>query len=91
MSVCRTCGDPLDPPATGRPPSYCGVPCRRAAEAERARSQRHIGWLLRELTRARLVATGGYPIQLERVVLLESEVADAERRLRELFAGAVDD
>ena len=37
--ACLMCDTPLDQPATGRPRTYCGVACRRAAEYELRRIQ----------------------------------------------------
>lgn len=37
--ACLSCGNALQQPATGRPRSYCGVLCRRAAEYELRRVQ----------------------------------------------------
>ncbi len=42
MPSCLKCGSPLTKSATGRPPRYCSVACRRAAEYERKRIQRHL-------------------------------------------------
>jgi uncharacterized Zn finger protein (UPF0148 family) len=44
--TCRNCGSPLTRPATGRPPSYCGVPCRRSAELAIKRQDRRIERLM---------------------------------------------
>ena len=40
--LCLKCRTPLTPTATGRPPSYCSTGCRRAAEYELRRIQRHL-------------------------------------------------
>ena len=42
MLKCRKCGTPLAKPATGRPPRYCSTGCRRAAEYEIRRLNRHL-------------------------------------------------
>ena len=39
---CLKCRTPLTPTAVGRPPSYCSTGCRRAAEYELRRIQRHL-------------------------------------------------
>jgi len=41
-AACLFCGTKLQQPATGRPPDYCRKACRRAAEYEKARVQRHL-------------------------------------------------
>jgi hypothetical protein len=38
-ATCIVCGSELEQPATGRPRTYCGEPCRRAAEYELRRAQ----------------------------------------------------
>jgi len=45
---CLKCGAPLTSPPTGRPPRYCSVGCRRAAEYELRRIQRHLERLERQ-------------------------------------------
>ena len=40
--LCLKCRTPLTPTAAGRPPSYCSPGCRRAAEYELRRIQRHL-------------------------------------------------
>jgi hypothetical protein len=39
---CVKCERPLKPTGVGRPPSYCSTGCRRAAEYELRRIQRHL-------------------------------------------------
>lgn len=36
---CRRCGAPLQPKPRGRPPSYCGSRCRRAAWRSRKQDE----------------------------------------------------
>jgi hypothetical protein len=40
--TCRQCGTALTKPPTGRPPRWCSVGCRRAAEYEIRRISRHL-------------------------------------------------
>jgi hypothetical protein len=47
---CVKCGAPVTPPTTGRPPRYCSTGCRRAAEYELQRLQRHLEAAEREVT-----------------------------------------
>ena len=94
---CLECEGALPPPAaTGRPRSYCAEPCRRAAEHRIARARRLAEWIERQLVGARVdgKAEGSNwsssrraPI---RVKALETELEVAERRLRDLLAGARD-
>jgi len=39
LTTCAKCGGELSRPATGRPPRYCSVGCRRATEFELRRLQ----------------------------------------------------
>ena len=52
--ICRMCGATLRRPATGRPPSYCGTPCRRAAELAIKRQDRRIERLMVQVEAQRL-------------------------------------
>ena len=52
--VCRSCSRPLNVPATGRPPQYCGTECRRIAEFSVRRVQRRLQSLEDDLSDARL-------------------------------------
>jgi hypothetical protein len=50
--TCAKCGRPLhDRPATGRPPKFCGVGCRRSAELAVRRIDARIGALEEALER----------------------------------------
>jgi hypothetical protein len=40
--LCLKCRAPLTPTDVGRPPTYCSTGCRRAAEYELRRIQRHL-------------------------------------------------
>lgn len=74
--ACRKCGTPLSTPLTGRPPAYCSVGCRRAAEYERKRLQRHLEQL--EVQRNHL-----------RQQILEGGLDRVQRRYREKQLEAV--
>lgn len=79
-TTCRMCGSDLPQrAATGRPPLYCGTGCRRAAEYERNRLNRHMEILEAQLIHARL-----HPDALrqpEREARLEAELARLQARL----------
>jgi hypothetical protein len=53
MLQCKKCGAELTRPQTGRPPDYCSKGCRRAAQHEVQRLQRHLEDLERRETGAR--------------------------------------
>lgn len=88
--TCLVCGSDLTRPPTGRPPTYCGTGCRRAAENERGRLDRHLGWLARERSRLAREALipGAYSTHVDRLAVLDAEIAAAEQRLLALLAGS---
>jgi hypothetical protein len=71
---CSKCRTPLRPRAAGRPPSYCSTGCRRAAEYELRRIQRHLERLETQLES---------PFFVEQT---ERAIAALEARLRTLLA-----
>lgn len=91
------CGRPRTAPKTGRPPTYCGDGCRRAAEYELRRIQRHLERLeaeRRELQRSRVTPEhfqwrdpcNRTPEEARGDV--DREIAELEGRLRALVEGA---
>jgi hypothetical protein len=88
---CVKCGTGLTRPATGRPPRYCSVTCRRAAEFELRRVQRRLESLEREeqeLRAGRHFWLSGEHMR-ERLDFVRAEIDRLEARMRELFdAGA---
>ena len=81
--ACVKCNAPLERPAVGRPAGYCSNTCKRAAEYERQRLQRHLESLENYASSLRLL---GDPDRQVRNV--EREIGRAEQRLRELLASA---
>jgi hypothetical protein len=80
--ACLKCSRPLVQPATGRRRVYCSGTCKRLAEHEIRRQQRHLEDLERYAGNLELM---GDPFgQVRRA---KREVAKAEQRLRELLAG----
>jgi hypothetical protein len=92
MNTCPKCNTPLPSyQGRGRPPSYCSVGCRRAAEFELRRINNRLERLEDELDSAkhdrwRLHDCLGRS-QDERVRDIEKAIADAELRLRALLGG----
>jgi hypothetical protein len=77
---CVKCERPLKPTGGGRPPTYCSTGCRRAAEYELRRIQRHL---------ERLEAQRESPLFAEGA---EHAIGELEARLRILLDdGAVPD
>ena len=76
--LCLKCRTPLTPTAAGRPPSYCSTGCRRAAEYELRRIQRHL---------ERLEGRRDLPFFAKEI---ECAIAELEARLRTLLAGEDD-
>ena len=74
--LCLKCRAPLTPTAAGRPPSYCSTGCRRAAEYELRRIQRHL---------ERLEAQRESPFFVKDT---ERAIAALEARLRTLLEDA---
>lgn len=54
MDTCVMCGRALTQPATGRPRRYCSTGCRRAADLEVRRLDRHLDQLEQRLRWANL-------------------------------------
>ena len=74
--LCLKCRKPLKPTGVGRPPSYCSTGCRRAAEYELRRIQRHL---------ERLEAQRESPFFVKDT---ERAIAALEARLRTLLEDA---
>ncbi len=95
--MCPIDGTPLPPSATGRPPTYCSVGCRRTAEYELRRLDRRLGSLevQRDTIQVRLDRYAVMPPQGTAVVAteglalasVEAAIVRATDRLRELLAG----
>ena len=83
---CLKCGEPLQRPAAGRPPTYCSTTCRRAAESERRRLQRRLQGLEATLAAAEAQGRGDQA----QAIWLRKAIATAEGRLRVLLAGSPD-
>ena len=94
--ACLKCGGPLpERPATGRPPAYCSVACRRAAEFEIRRLNRRLETLETKasaLRHGRDTGIRDWQGRTPQMALAdaEGEIADAEARLRALLAGEED-
>ena len=73
---CLKCRTPIKPVGVGRPPSYCSTGCRRAAEYELRRIQRHL---------ERLEARRELPFFTKET---ECAIAELEARLRTLLEDA---
>lgn len=81
---CKKCGAPIaQSEVAGRPKTYCGHACRRAAELEVRRIDARLGRLEGELMQTRL---NGY-LSLTKPGEIEAEIERQESRLRELLAG----
>ena len=91
--ACLMCGSPLVHPATGRPRTYCGPTCRRAAEFELRRVQSQLAMAERMEIRARAVVASTYMPQHERkaVRFWNKETLRLRSRLLELLAGSQPD
>lgn len=86
MLKCRICGARLATPPgrLGRRPSYCGVPCRRAAEREIARVDELLGALEAEAAQWRASGVPGvFGFDPARHA---AEIDRQRARLRELLA-----
>jgi hypothetical protein len=84
-SACLICGAGLEQPATGRPPDYCGPPCRSAARYERQRLQRQLGTLETGLANLRALGPGATtPAYLARI---QEQINQAQARLLVLLGG----
>ena len=94
--TCVKCGNPLEIPKTGRPPTFCSVACRRAAGYELTRINRHIERLETERIQLNLTDKSGYLDQLGRTSKMqladcEKNIAELEARLLLLLEGSTDD
>ena len=98
LSACVKCRAPLKRPKTGRPPVYCGAPCRTAAAYEVKRLQRRLEALETRLAVQRheqddlsyLYASGRRRVEKRRAEAIEAltaEIGEAEERLRLLLDG----
>ena len=94
MKLCIKCCKPLEKPATGRPPRYCSRACRRAAEYEIRRLNRHLGRLEteREELRHSRIKLGDWlgRSHRQRVNDNRKALAEKETRLRELLEEAAE-
>lgn len=83
--VCVKCGKPLEEPSgAGRAPRYCSVACRRAAEFELRRIQRHLERL--EQQRMELAHHNLLDVRDYRGHTLEQQREDNVRAIAELEA-----
>jgi len=79
---CKKCGTAMEPPETGRPPTFCSVPCRRAAEYEITRINRHLERLESERIRLNVTDRSGIKDCLGRSNVVA--LADTQRNIAEL-------
>ena len=85
---CRKCGTPLPEPSIGRPRTFCGVGCRRAAEREVRRLDNTIAALEgRQLSHQESAAFGNGTVAHHeaKIAHLQVAIATAEERMRELL------
>jgi len=85
---CRKCGTSLPQPSIGRPRTYCGVGCRRAAEREVRRLDNSIAALEgRQLSHRESVAFGNGRSEYHeaKIAHLDAEIATAEARMSVLL------
>ena len=92
-TLCLKCNTPLDQPATGRPPIYCGPACRQAAAYEIKRLNRRLEGLETWASRLRHEPDCGYRDgagrrHKEQVADLDAQIAKAEARLLALLGEA---
>ncbi len=91
---CRKCGTPLPEPSIGRPRTFCGVGCRRAAEREVRRLDNSIAELEgRQLSHQESAAFGnGTPAHHEaKIAHLQLAITAAEARMSALLDVGDDD
>ena len=91
MTTCPIDARPLIRPATGRPPTFCSVACRRVAEAELRRIDRRLAGLEVDLDALDLsIATEAYAPLLKtdrkRRAALVAAITTATDRQRLLYA-----
>lgn len=94
---CVKCFRPLEQAQTGRPPRYCGEPCRRAAEYEVKRLQRRLETLEEDRRTLRHTRQGYHGNYSGRDKLgrdlkqarkdTDQDIAEMETRLRVLVGG----
>lgn len=91
--TCRVCGAELTLPRTGRPPRYCTVICRRAAEYALKRANHHLeslerrrDELRRRLTTEKLYVARRRSLEQE-VATLEADIDRYQGELRRLLEG----
>jgi len=85
---CRKCATPLPPPSIGRPRTFCGVGCRRAAEREVRRLDNSIAALEgRQLSHQESVAFGNGTAAYHeaKIAHIRAEIATAEARMSALL------
>lgn len=90
--ACVKCGALLTRPPTGRPPRYCSTACRRVAEYEVRRLQRHLEreerleaqWR-RDSDPDTRFAGGSVEYATRMLAVTVAEIARLEARLRELL------
>jgi hypothetical protein len=83
MRTCPKCGTSIEhaPGTHGRPPLYCSETCRRLAEFEIRRINRHMETLEASLSNLRI---NGFDMF---IAATEAEIARQEARLRALIEG----
>ena len=91
MTTCPIDARPLIRPATGRPPTFCSVACRRVAEAELRRIDRRLAGLevnLDELDLSIASETFGPAVKADhkRRAALVAAITTATERQRLLYA-----
>ena len=85
-NTCAFCGDELPPPAeTGRPRTFCGETCKRAAAYEITRINRRLEKLEDNLSSQRVFCEQwGSPKSV--ITIIENELTLTRKRLLELLA-----
>lgn len=86
-SECRTCGNVVVQPATGRPRVYCSVGCRRAAEYELRRVQALLTAAEKGAQKARADAVGAWDPERSRKLarFWAKEITSLQERLQVLL------
>ena len=85
-STCATCRNELPPPAeTGRPRTYCGESCKRAAGYEITRINRLLEKLETRLSNSR-ISTSQYGLSAKDIPVIETELNLQRKRLLALLA-----
>ena len=83
MSSCKICGRMLPQAGVGRPRTYCGQGCRRAAEHEVRRLNARLESL--ECRASELRVTTPQFLAFDDPALLDAEIERLKARLRELL------